>query len=126
MYIGGRKQEALAVMSRFKWGHSFISLNEGLLDRYAECDTAAEVVAAQNEFLESMREEGEHKLELQEEERNREGGGGYLNSRDLPPSSSDEDEYTDEEEEEKGEEESSGKEDGSADRLKSKLETLGL
>jgi pre-rRNA-processing protein TSR3 len=125
LYIAGRKQEALAVMSRFKWGHSFISLNEGLLDRYAECDTAAEVVAAQNEFLESLREEGEHKLELQEEERNREGVGGYLNSKDLPPSSSDEDGYTDEEEEE-GEGEDSGKEDGSTDRVQSKFETLGL
>ena len=113
-------------MSRFKWGHSFISLNEGLLDRYAECDTAAEVVAAQNEFLESMREEGEHKLELQEEERNREGGGGYLNSKDLPPSSDDEDEYTDEDEEEEGEGEGSGKEHGSTVGVQSKLETLGL
>ena len=112
-------------MSRFKWGHSFISLNEGLLDRYAECDTAAEVVAAQNEFLESLRKEGEHKLELQEEERNRKGVVGYLNSKDLPPSSSDEDECTDEEEEE-GEGEGSGKEDGSTDRVQSKFETLGL
>lgn len=35
-------------------GHSFLSLNQGLLDRYAECATAAEVIAAQQAHLESM------------------------------------------------------------------------
>jgi hypothetical protein len=34
-------------MSRFKWGHSFFSTNDELLDRYAACDTAAEVIAVQ-------------------------------------------------------------------------------
>lgn len=32
-------------------GHSFLSLNAGLLDRYAACETAADVIEAQNAFL---------------------------------------------------------------------------
>lgn len=127
LYIAGRKQEAIAVMSRFKWGHSFISLNEGLLDKYAECETAAEVVAAQNAFLDSMREEEEHKLELQEEERNRQrdAGGGYLNSRDLPPSSSDE-EYTEDDDSDGSEREEEEETNTKVVGVQNTLETLGL
>lgn len=33
-------------------GHSFLSLNRELLDCYARCETAAEVIAAQTAFLE--------------------------------------------------------------------------
>jgi hypothetical protein len=34
-------------MSRFKWGHSFFTTNAEILERYAACDTAADVIAAQ-------------------------------------------------------------------------------
>lgn len=40
----GMRDEALQVMSRFKWGHSFFSTNEELLERYGQCNTAAEVI----------------------------------------------------------------------------------
>jgi pre-rRNA-processing protein TSR3 len=105
LYIAGRKNEALAVMSRFKWGHAFVSLNEELLDRYAACSTAAEVIQAQNDHLQSMREESEahHALrrqgvgscdgEIEGQGGRRGGGGGYLNEMDLPPTDSDDDEY---------------------------------
>ncbi|KAL4433284.1 hypothetical protein ABPG77_003332 [Micractinium sp. CCAP 211/92] len=107
LYICGWQGAAVRLMSRFKWGHSFLSLNEGLLDRYAACATAAEVIAVQQEHLEggggTLRrlpagmagagsdEEGSGGEEEEEEE-----DGGYLRRGMLPPSES-EDEGTDEE-----------------------------
>jgi len=82
-------------------GHSFLSLNEGLLDRYAACDTAAAVIEAQNEYLESLRDGGGRSSDG-ESDVDGEGGGGYLRASDLPPSDSDE--YGSTSEEEEGEE----------------------
>lgn len=94
-------------------GHSFLSLNEVLLDRYAACANAAEVIAVQAEHMESMQaahgprrpagiDGGSGSGEEDEEEEGEEEGGGYLRRGMLPPSDSDDD-YTDEESE--GEEE---------------------
>lgn len=52
LYICGQKDESLHVMSRFKWGHSFFSTNEELLDAYSTCKTAAEVLIVQKKWLE--------------------------------------------------------------------------
>lgn len=87
LYIGGYKEEAQALMSCFKWGHSFLSLNEGLLELYAACSTAEEVIAAQNEHLQSMREEAEENYARKHTVDN---SDSYLNDEDLPPSDSDE------------------------------------
>eukprot|EP00775_Hariotina_reticulata_P006808 gene6808-7024_t len=38
-------------MSRFKWGHSFFSTNAELLEAYSACNTAAEIIQAQNTLL---------------------------------------------------------------------------
>lgn len=54
LYICGFQAEARAVMARFKWGHSFLSLNGGLLDAYAACATAAEVIEAQQRHVEAL------------------------------------------------------------------------
>ncbi|GFR50534.1 hypothetical protein Agub_g12804, partial [Astrephomene gubernaculifera] len=51
LFLCGLREEAVAVLSRFKWGHSFFSTNAELLSRYAACANAAEVIAAQNEYL---------------------------------------------------------------------------
>lgn len=51
LYICGWRDEAIDLMSRFKWGHSFFSTNEELLDRYSQCETAADVIRVQNEWL---------------------------------------------------------------------------
>mmetsp|Transcript_18398 Transcript_18398/g.33498 ORF Transcript_18398/g.33498 Transcript_18398/m.33498 type:complete len:298 (-) Transcript_18398:300-1193(-) len=53
LYICGLKQEAVLVMRRFKWGHSFFSTNEDLLNRYAAARTAAEVIEVQNDWLQN-------------------------------------------------------------------------
>jgi pre-rRNA-processing protein TSR3 len=44
-------------LNKFKWGGSFLSLNEELLERYAACSSSTEVVAAQNEYLAAAKQE---------------------------------------------------------------------
>jgi len=78
--IVGRRDAAQKYLAKFKWGHSFLSLNEELLDRYAACSDGAQVVAAQNEFL----------AKEEEEQRKR------RDEIDLPPTYSS-DEYEDDE-----------------------------
>lgn len=51
LYIIGLRDEADDVLSVFKWGHSFITLNREWLDAYAECTTSGEVVEIQTEIM---------------------------------------------------------------------------
>ena len=74
-YIAGYKDIAEKYMSKFSWGHSFISLNQGLLDEYAQCSNADEVIKVQEAFL----------AKEAEEEAQRKNSG-----MDLPPSDSSE------------------------------------
>merc|ERR1712008_471569 len=61
-YITGHKEIAVKYMDKFSWGHSFISLNEELLEQYAKCKSGDEVIKTQNEFLEAeAREEANRK-----------------------------------------------------------------
>lgn len=52
LYIVGFRDEAEDIMSGFKWGPSFITLNREWLDSYAECTTSGEVVKVQTEIME--------------------------------------------------------------------------
>ena len=52
LYICGKKEAAREVLKDFSWGEEFFSLNEEVLDIYAACETAEEVVEKQNEWLE--------------------------------------------------------------------------
>lgn len=52
LYIIGMPDKADDVLSVFKWGQSFITLNREWLDAYSECSTSAEVVQVQKEIME--------------------------------------------------------------------------
>ena len=54
LYIAGFKEEAEDTMSVFKWGPSFITLNQEPLDAYAECATSTEIVQVQKEFMDAQ------------------------------------------------------------------------
>jgi len=54
LYIAGFKEQAEDVMSVFKWGSSFITLNKELLDAYAECESSTKVVEVQKEFMDTQ------------------------------------------------------------------------
>lgn len=44
-------------MGKFSWGHSFLELNQQILDKYSECKDSAEVLLAQDEYLKTAEEE---------------------------------------------------------------------
>ena len=50
-YIVGLKDNAVEIMSQFKWGPHFLKLNNELLEAYSSAKTSAEVVKIQNEFI---------------------------------------------------------------------------
>lgn len=51
LYIMRFKDAARAVMAPFSWGHAFFQVNEDLLDKYADAEDSAGVVAVQNEYI---------------------------------------------------------------------------
>jgi len=61
-------------------GHSFFSLNGPLLERYAACANAVEVIEAQNKYLESLANESAATS------RSKGSGNDYLDGLDLPSS----------------------------------------
>uniref|UniRef100_X1YW82 18S rRNA aminocarboxypropyltransferase n=1 Tax=Capitella teleta TaxID=283909 RepID=X1YW82_CAPTE len=57
-YMIGTPQVARSLLSKFKWGEGFISLNQELLDIYASCKTGQEVIEAQQSHLDKVEKEG--------------------------------------------------------------------
>ena len=104
--VCGRPRAARAVLSRFRWGHAFFSLNEELLAGYAAARSSGEVLEAQAAHLAAL-SLGAARRRLEKSER---GGGKYLDDADLPSSSSGSDSESESEREE-GEGEG-GKEEG--------------
>lgn len=49
--IAGEREQARAICSKFRWGHTFLELNDEPLRRYADCSGSSEVVAVQDEYL---------------------------------------------------------------------------
>ena len=52
--ILGENEKAEELMTKFKWGPSFLALNRERLDKYAGCKDSTEVVEAQRAFVEEM------------------------------------------------------------------------
>ena len=51
LYILGDIDAAENILSVFKWGHSFITLNREWLDSYALCANSSEIVEIQTEIM---------------------------------------------------------------------------
>ena len=49
--ILGERDQAERILSKFRWGHTFLELNAEPLARYADCADSTEVVAIQDEYL---------------------------------------------------------------------------
>jgi len=97
LYITNFKEEAHALLEKFKWGPEFISINLDLLDAYAACTNSTEIVAVQNAHIE--------RCEAEQAAKEAAGPGADLmtanpnrqNRRlDLPPTYSDEEEEANE------------------------------
>ena len=51
LVVLGERDQAETLLSKFRWGQTFLDLNEEPLERYADCADSSEVVAVQNEYL---------------------------------------------------------------------------
>jgi pre-rRNA-processing protein TSR3 len=51
LYIASFREQAEELLSKFKWGLQFITLNTELLDAYAQAKDSTEVVEVQLDFL---------------------------------------------------------------------------
>ncbi|MFB6130472.1 MAG: DUF367 family protein [Salinigranum sp.] len=51
LVILGERARAEELLSKFRWGHTFLELNDEPLRRYAECGNSTDVVAVQQEYL---------------------------------------------------------------------------
>lgn len=74
LVLCGLQENARAVMGQFGWGDSFWDINEELFEFYRPCATAADVILAQQRYLEQAEDTSQQP------------------NRDFPPTDSDEEE----------------------------------
>ena len=55
LYISGFQKRAKYILSIFSWGHSFLEINENLLEKYATTNNSSEIVKIQNELIKDKR-----------------------------------------------------------------------
>lgn len=53
LIICGEKDTGELLLAKFKWGHSFLSLNRDLLKAYSKCENGTEIINVQNSWLSS-------------------------------------------------------------------------
>ena len=51
--ILGNRDQAEEILGKFRWGHTFLELNDEPLRRYADCPDSAAVVDVQSEYLDA-------------------------------------------------------------------------
>jgi pre-rRNA-processing protein TSR3 len=55
LYILGEDSKALNILSKFKWGKTFISLNHELLESYAQAKSSSEIIKIQESYIRSVK-----------------------------------------------------------------------
>lgn len=50
-YLTGFDEYAQTLLSKFSWGHSFLKVNSGLLERYSKCKNSEEIIAEQERIM---------------------------------------------------------------------------
>lgn len=51
--ILGFREKAEEILGKFRWGHTFLELNEEPLRRYADCEDSSAVISVQSEYLDA-------------------------------------------------------------------------
>ena len=54
LYIAGFKEEAHKILSIFKWGHTFLEINEERLERYSNAKDSSEIIKMQKNFINNL------------------------------------------------------------------------
>ena len=55
LFIAGFREKASQLLSIFKWGHTFIELNQERLESYAKAKDSTEIIKLQARFIENMK-----------------------------------------------------------------------
>jgi pre-rRNA-processing protein TSR3 len=58
LIVLGERAHAERILSKFRWGHTFLELNDEPLRRYAACEDSSEVVEVQGEYLDRGGDDG--------------------------------------------------------------------
>jgi len=61
LYICRKRDAAICLLDEFSWGREFLKLNQILLDLYASCESAEEVIQKQNEWIAAAEQLGQDK-----------------------------------------------------------------
>lgn len=61
LYLAGFQAECDVLLRKFKWGHSFLKVNQQLFDAYSQCKNGVEVVAAQQKYIDEVTAHGNEK-----------------------------------------------------------------
>lgn len=59
LYILGKKKKAREFLEGFRWGHSFLELNEAPLEAYSKAEKSSEIVQIQEEFIPEEKDKNE-------------------------------------------------------------------
>lgn len=51
--ILGHREQAETILGKFRWGHTFLELNDEPLRRYADCADSSHVIDVQSEYLDA-------------------------------------------------------------------------
>jgi len=54
-YILGEKSKALNILSKFKWGRTFLTLNSEALTAYSQAQSSSDIIKIQNQFIHEVR-----------------------------------------------------------------------
>ena len=54
LYITGLREEANQLLSIFKWGHTFVEINQERLENYAKAKDSTEIIRLQAYFVENI------------------------------------------------------------------------
>jgi pre-rRNA-processing protein TSR3 len=55
LYILGEKSKALNILSKFKWGTTFVTLNAEPLDAYSKAESSSEIIKIQESFMSEVK-----------------------------------------------------------------------
>jgi pre-rRNA-processing protein TSR3 len=51
LYILGNKEQAEKILSKFRWGHTFLELNRQPLEDYSKANNSEDIIQIQNEYI---------------------------------------------------------------------------
>lgn len=51
LIICGEEETGNLLLSKFKWGHAFLSLNREILKAYSQCESSADIISVQNSWM---------------------------------------------------------------------------